>query len=140
MQILAPFEPPHMDTVSGLAIVGDKMVSGSKDKNLRLWSLDHSVGNLKNTVHAFNDYVTTVQSPFTVDQQQENAVVPYPIFYAGSKDGQIKVGNIKNDKINFMGNIMAHTQAVNSISLLEDGATLVSASGDKTIKLWKPTQ
>ena len=39
-----------------------------------------------------------------------------------------------------MGNIMAHTQAVNSISLLEDGATLVSASGDKTIKLWKPTQ
>lgn len=62
MEILAPFEPPHMDTVTGLAIVGDKMVSGSKDKNLRLWGLDHSVGNLKNTAHAFNEYVTTVQS------------------------------------------------------------------------------
>jgi hypothetical protein len=51
-----------MDAVTGLAIVGDKMISGSKDKNLRLWSLDQSVGNLKNTTHAFNDYVTTVQS------------------------------------------------------------------------------
>lgn len=39
MEILAPFEPPHMDTVTGLAIVKDKMISGSKDKNLRLWDL-----------------------------------------------------------------------------------------------------
>jgi hypothetical protein len=36
-----------MDTVTGLAIVGDKMVSGSKDKNLRLWGLDHSVGKFE---------------------------------------------------------------------------------------------
>lgn len=42
----------------------------------------------------------------------------YPIFYAGSKDGQIKVGNVKGDKINFMGNILAHTQSVNAITLL----------------------
>jgi len=128
-----------MDTVSGLAIVGDKMVSGSKDKNLRLWNLDHSVGNLKNTVHAFNDYVTTVQSPQVENWQNQPQPAPYPIFYAGSKDGQIKIGNTKGDKINFMGNIMAHTQAVNGISLLDDNSTLVSASADKTIKLWKPT-
>lgn len=126
-----------MDTVTGLAIVGDKMVSGSKDKNLRLWSLDHSIGNLKNTVHAFNDYVTTVQSqsPDIVPQDESNL----PLFYAGSKDGQIKVGSVKGDKIDFMGNILAHTQSVNAISLLEDNNTLVSASADKTIKLWKPT-
>ena len=51
-----------MDTVTGLAILNDKLVSGSKDKNLRLWDLGHSIGNLKNTTHAFNDYVTTLQS------------------------------------------------------------------------------
>ena len=39
MEILAPFEPPHMDTVTGLAVIGNKLVSGSKDKNLRLWNL-----------------------------------------------------------------------------------------------------
>ena len=51
-----------MDTVTGLAVIGNKLVSGSKDKNLRLWNLEHSIGNLKNTTHAFNDYVTTLQS------------------------------------------------------------------------------
>lgn len=62
LEVLSPFEPPHMDTVTGLAIIEDRMVSGSKDKNLRLWDLEHSVGNLKSTTHAFNDYVTTVKS------------------------------------------------------------------------------
>lgn len=61
------------------------------------------------------------------------------MFYAGSKDGQMKVGSVKGDKIEFLGSILAHTQSVNAISLLEDNNTLVSASADKTIKLWKPT-
>lgn len=100
-----------MDTVTGLAIVGDRLVSGSKDKNLRLWGLGQSVGNLKNTAHAFNDYITTVNS-------KHDAILgdhSLPIFYAGSKDGQIKVGNVKNDRIEFLGGILGHTQAVNSI-------------------------
>lgn len=62
MEILAPFEPPHMDTVTGLAAVGNRLISGSKDKNLRLWDLEHSVGNIKNTAHAFNDHITTMTS------------------------------------------------------------------------------
>jgi hypothetical protein len=47
-----------MDTVTGLTIVKDKLISGSKDKNLRLWNLDHSINNAKHTFPAFNDYVT----------------------------------------------------------------------------------
>ena len=39
--------PPHMDTVTGLTIVKDKLISGSKDKNLRLWALDHLINNAK---------------------------------------------------------------------------------------------
>ena len=60
--VLSPFEPPHLDSVTGLAMAGNKLVSGSKDKHLKLWSLDHAVNNNKHTIHAFNDYVTTVQS------------------------------------------------------------------------------
>ena len=60
--VLSPFEPPHLDSVTGLAIVGDKLVSGSKDKHLRLWDLDHAVNNNKHTFNAFNDYINTVQS------------------------------------------------------------------------------
>ena len=47
-----------MDSVTGLAIVKDKLVSGSKDKNLRLWGLDMSINNAKHTFPAFNDYIT----------------------------------------------------------------------------------
>ena len=62
MEILSPFEPPHMDSVTGLAIVKDKLISGSKDKNLRLWSLDHCINNAKHTFPAFNDYITVCES------------------------------------------------------------------------------
>ena len=37
--VLSPFEPPHLDVVTGLAIVGNQLVSGSKDKHMKLWSL-----------------------------------------------------------------------------------------------------
>lgn len=62
MEILSPFEPPHMDTVTGLTIVKDKLISGSKDKNLRLWSLDQLINNAKHSFPAFNDYVTVCES------------------------------------------------------------------------------
>jgi WD40 repeat protein len=62
METLTTFQPPHMDTVTGLAISRGYLISGSKDKNLRLWSLDNSIYNLKSTFHAFNDYITTVES------------------------------------------------------------------------------
>jgi WD40 repeat protein len=51
-----------MDTVTSLAISQNHLISGSKDKNLRLWALDHSIYNLKSTVHASNDYINTVES------------------------------------------------------------------------------
>jgi len=66
LEILSPFEPPHMDSVTGLAIVKNNLISGSKDKNLRLWSLDHAINNSKNTLHAFNDYITSVERIFSL--------------------------------------------------------------------------
>ena len=93
-----------MDTVTGLAVVKDYLVSGSKDKNLRLWSLDSQNSNIKYTIHAFNDYINIVQSDLSL-----------PIFFSGARDGQIKVGAINKEKINVIGGIMAHTQSVNSI-------------------------
>ena len=58
--VLSPFEPPHLDAVTGLGIIGNQLVSGSKDKNLKLWSLDHAVNNNIQTLHTFNDYITTL--------------------------------------------------------------------------------
>lgn len=51
----------------------------------------------------------------------------------------MKIGTVKNDKIELVGGILAHTQSVNGISALEDSNAIVTASADKTIKLWKPS-
>ena len=61
LETLTTFQPPHMDTVTGLAISQGYLISGSKDKNLRLWSLDNSIYNLKATVYASNDYINCVE-------------------------------------------------------------------------------
>ena len=126
-----------MDSVTGLAVVKNRLVSGSKDKNSRSWSLDHSINNAKFTLHAFNDYVTTVQSNFgfIVDCQNSS------LFYSGSRDGQLKVCQAKNDKISVVGGILAHTQSVNAICPLDENPfMMVTASADKTIKIWQPTK
>lgn len=51
-----------MDAVTSLAIVKDKLISGSRDKNLRLWNLDQSINNSKHTFPVFNDFVTSCTS------------------------------------------------------------------------------
>jgi WD40 repeat protein len=35
---MQPFEPPHLDAVTSLALMQDGLlISGSRDKNLRCW-------------------------------------------------------------------------------------------------------
>ena len=60
--ILSPFEPPHLDSVTGLTVSKGRLISGSKDKHLRLWSLEHPVNNSRHTLHIFNDYVNALHS------------------------------------------------------------------------------
>lgn len=72
-----------MDTISSLTVLNNHLVSGSKDKNLKLWAFDGSLNNLKCTTHAFNDYVNTLETDKTM-----------PFFYAGSRDGQVKIAAV----------------------------------------------
>jgi hypothetical protein len=64
-----------------------------------------------------------------------------PLFYAGSKDGQVKTCYLKNDRIEALGGIMAHTQSINSMCILDENPfALMTASQDRMIKLWQPTK
>jgi WD40 repeat protein len=63
------------------------------------------------------------------------------LFFTGSKDGQAKACFLKNDRIEVLGGIMAHTQSINSMCILEENPlALMTASQDRMIKLWQPTK
>ena len=61
MENLANFEPPHTDTVTSFAFVKDCIISGSRDKALKVWGLDRSVLNLRNSIISHNDWVNTLE-------------------------------------------------------------------------------
>jgi WD40 repeat protein len=111
METLTTFQPPHMDVVTGLAVSRGYLISGSKDKTLRLWSLDNSIYNLKATTEqCFNDHINAVESEslsYLGDSYR-------PLFYVGDKMGQVKVGNVVKEKIEFI-DVFSHTQSVNAI-------------------------
>lgn len=110
--------------------MGDYVISGSKDKNIKLWSVDSAVKNLKSTSYAHNDYVNVLAAGTT-----------QPLFYSGSRNGQVKVGTVSKERLEFLGNIDCHTQSVTGLCLIEDSNSTVFATGsaDRTIKLWRPT-
>ncbi len=87
--------------------------------------------NLKSTVHSFNEYITAVQNDDHL-----------PLFYASDRSGQIKIGTVIKEKIEFVGGILAHSQQINAICKLNVSprrGLFATGSSDKSIKLWRPS-
>jgi WD40 repeat protein len=58
---LKPFAPPHFDAVTSLGVLGDTIVSGSRDKILRSW--DPLSGSEKYPyIKAHHDWINAIQS------------------------------------------------------------------------------
>jgi WD40 repeat protein len=59
-EVLQPFENPHFDAVTGLTTFDNYLVSGSKDKNIKLWNIDATVNHYRCTSYGHNDYINAV--------------------------------------------------------------------------------
>jgi len=129
MESLAPFSPPHLDAVTSLSIVKDHLVSASRDKILRLWSLDYPNQLRSTSSYAHQDWINATETNVNQD-----------ILYSGSKDGTIKVWGVHNKKLRCISDINGHSQSINSICKLYDEheTMFATASSDRTIKIWKP--
>lgn len=86
-----PFEPPHFDAVTSLAILDQSLVSGSRDKNLRCWNYESQMSNVTDVMGAHSDWINTLETD--IDQKE---------LYSGSKDGIVKVWKIKHKKLRCM--------------------------------------
>ena len=128
MERLAPLEPPHFDVVSSLTVVGDTLVSGSRDKNLRSWDYDTYQQKYPDAMNAHSDWINTLET----DEERS-------LMYSGGKEGIIKVWNPKNQRLDCVASLSGHTGGINTLCRIEStgGRVFASGSSDKSIRMWK---
>ncbi|MBR8837823.1 MAG: WD40 repeat domain-containing protein [Stigonema ocellatum SAG 48.90 = DSM 106950] len=114
----------HSHVVRSLAVSADGkiLVSGSRDKTIKIWQLE--TGELIHTLTGHRDevYVITL-SP---DGQ---------ILASGSVDKTIKLWHLKTGEL--LGTFIGHAHTVTALAFTASGEILVSGSLDKTIKIWQ---
>ena len=129
---LTTFEPQllhsftgHSHIVRSLAVSADGiLVSGSRDKTIKIWDLE--TGELMHTLKGHTDGVYAIA--LSPDGQ---------ILASGSVDKTIKLWHLKTGEL--LGTFIGHTNTVTALAFTASGEILVSGSLDKTIKIWQKT-
>ncbi|MFM2062445.1 MAG: hypothetical protein RLZZ507_2115 [Cyanobacteriota bacterium] len=115
----------HTEEVMAVALAytdaGIQIVSGSWDKNIKIW--DFQTGQEIRTLHGHSDRVWSVA--VTPNNKQ---------IVSGSQDNNIKVWDLK--KGTELLTLTGHSDCVSSVIVTPDGSKIISASWDKTIKIW----
>lgn len=128
---LTTFEPQllhsftgHSHIVRSLAVSADGkiLVSGSRDKTIKIWHLE--TGELMHTLKGHRDGVYAI------------ALSPHgQILASGSVDKTIKLWHLETGEL--LGTFIGHTNTVTALAFTASGEILVSGSLDKTIKIWQ---
>ena len=105
----------HSGYVLSVAIDGDRIVSGSDDSSIKIWTTE---GDLLKTLGGNIDYVRSV----AIDGDR---------IVSGSEDNTIKIWNTEGECLQ---TLKGHSGYVYSVAI--DGDRIVSGSRDKTIKIW----
>lgn len=133
-------------------INGNRIVSGSTDRTVRVWNIEQ-----ERCTHVFYGHTSTVRcieilhpSQVTDSETTEVEMVPKePLIVTGSRDHTLGVWRIPNEKDDdyipgdleegvanpfFVRRLLGHTHMVRQISC--HGETIVSGSYDKTVRVW----
>ena len=111
----------HTELVTSVAFspAGNQVVSGSRDKTLRLWGVDGTAGAV---LAGHTDRVTSVA--FSPSGKQ---------VVSGSYDGTLRLWGVDGTA----GVVLAgHENHVTSVAFSPSGDQVVSGSTDKTLRLW----
>ncbi len=157
-ELLVPFDPPHFDAVTSLAVLNDgSLISGSRDKHLRCWDQRAltSIQPCQAIMGAHNDWINVLET------DNDNRFL-----YSGCKDGTVKVWKMKNGRqlkctasLFYQNNSAAASMgtlstgiggsgaasgssslSINAICKIDKqfGQTMFATGGnDKTIKIWR---
>lgn len=114
----------HSHIIRSLAVSADGkiLVSGSRDKTIKIWRLKN--GELLHTLNGHRDGVYAIA--LSPDGQ---------IVASGSADKTIKLWHLETGEL--LGTFIGHTHTVTALAFTVSGELLVSGSLDKTIKIWQ---
>ncbi|KAJ6011511.1 hypothetical protein N7451_002923 [Penicillium sp. IBT 35674x] len=105
------------------------IVTCSADKTVRLWGLDF--GDCHKSLHAHEDSVMAVAFvPTNKEQAGHN-------FFSASKDKVIKYWD--GDKFEQIQRLTGHHGEIWALAISRTGDTIITASHDKSIRIWKET-
>lgn len=105
------------------------LISSSADKNVRIWGLDF--GDCHKTLFAHSDSILSVAFvPTNADGNGHH-------FFSSSKDGIIKYYD--GDKFEQIQKLSGHHSEIWAMAIASSGQFLLTASHDKSIRLWTQT-
>lgn len=114
----------HADWASALAISpdGQRLVSGSFDKSVKIWHLQ--TGELLHTLKGH------ARGVFSVAVSPDSKIIA-----SGSWDETVRLWHLEEGTL--QDTLTAHSGSVRSVAISPDGKRLASGSFDETIKLWE---
>ncbi|KIK14326.1 hypothetical protein PISMIDRAFT_67605, partial [Pisolithus microcarpus 441] len=115
----------HTEDVTsvGFSHDGKRIVSGSRDKTVRVWDVEGSV-QVGSPLEGHTDDVTSVG--FSPDGKR---------IASGSVDKTVRVWDVEGG-VQIGSPLQGHTRDVTSVGFSPDGKRIVSGSVDKTVRVW----
>uniref|UniRef100_A0A915LWK4 Small-subunit processome Utp12 domain-containing protein n=1 Tax=Meloidogyne javanica TaxID=6303 RepID=A0A915LWK4_MELJA len=104
------------------------IITGSGDKSVRIWGLDF--GDCHRSLFAHDGNVTCVQSCINMADDEK-------LFWSAGSDGKLKQWDALT--FNHIQTLNAHTDQIDAIAQNFDSKILISASRDKSIRVWELT-
>ena len=107
----------HREGVTSVLIHGDRLISSSVDKTMKVWDLE-----TKQVLKTFHGHQFSVNCTAIYGDQ----------LISGSMDDTIKIWDLNTEKV--LKTLSGHEGQVTSITIHKD--QLISSSSDRTIKIW----
>lgn len=111
----------HDDVVTGLAVVGDTLLTASGDASMKLWQL-----GTDKLLRTFTGHTAGITS-LAVARDGKHAVT-------GSSDRSVKLWSLASEKA--LATFTGHSHAVTAVDISPDGKWAASGSEDSTVRLW----
>jgi len=120
----------HSKPINSVKLSPDNkyIVSGSDDKTLKVWDI-YSRKAIKSFTH------NTIVKSIAFSPTGKNVISAGGNYLKGQKDFSIKLWDIESGTQ--VQTFEAHTKDVNSVIFSPDGNYILSASSDKSLKLWR---